>query len=230
MSAKHALLGLLLPRPDYPYSLADRLQKLLGPAWAINSGQLSQTIKRLEKEGLIERIEGAVQGRQMYALKDKGVVECERWFEQEDMSEARLLRRPLLVKIALAGPDPERLTEVREQIRAYEHDCIARIGELAKEMEGIPPLGPQVRADHMLLRAALGGDISHLQAELKWARSTHRMLSWLESQDAIWPSARDRSGEANEEGRGRQDARQELFGRMAARHRGSISRRENRRP
>ena len=35
MSSKHALLGLLLDRPAYPYQLADRMQQRLGPSWKV---------------------------------------------------------------------------------------------------------------------------------------------------------------------------------------------------
>lgn len=52
VSAKHALLGLLRERPAYGYQLGERLQERLGPAWAINSGHLYQTLKRMEQEGL----------------------------------------------------------------------------------------------------------------------------------------------------------------------------------
>ena len=84
MSAKHALLGLLLHRSAYPYELADRLQARLGPAWAINSGQLYQTISRLEQEGLIEQVEDPVGGREdrhIFAITDSGAAEFARWFE-----------------------------------------------------------------------------------------------------------------------------------------------------
>src|SRR5271155_1044569 len=100
MSAKHALLGLLLDRSAYPYELADRLQQRLGPAWNVNSGQLYQTIHRLESDGLIERVDGVVGDRNfrhVFAITDDGVAEFERWFDRE--SGVRLARRPLLVKI-----------------------------------------------------------------------------------------------------------------------------------
>src|ERR1700685_1230557 len=106
MCAKHALLGLLRQRPAYPYELADRLQARLGPAWAINSGQLYQTVQRLEAEGLIERVDATFEShedRHVFAITDLGVKEFEHWFESETAG-ARLPRRPLIAKITLAGP------------------------------------------------------------------------------------------------------------------------------
>ena len=85
MSAKHALLGLLIHRPAYRYQLGERLEERLGPAWSINSGQLYQTIKRLRTEGLIERIDGALEDedeRHVFAITASGVEEFDRWFEE----------------------------------------------------------------------------------------------------------------------------------------------------
>ena len=110
MSAKHALLGLLIHRSAYRYQLGERLEERLGPAWSINSGQLYQTIRRMCEEGLIERIDGEVEDqdeRHVFAITPSGVAEFDRWFE-EIRGGARLLRRPLLVKIALAAPSARR--------------------------------------------------------------------------------------------------------------------------
>jgi DNA-binding PadR family transcriptional regulator len=211
MSARHALLGLLLDRPAYPYELADRLQKRLGPTWAVNSGQLYQAIKSMEKDELIERDEGPGTGRDdrhIYAITDAGAAEFERWFDKK--SSVRISRRPLLVKITLAGP--KRLEAALAKIDAYELDCVACLQELTREREEIPDDGRLVRADHLLLRLNLSADILQLEAELQWARHAREMVSWLQSRDAVWPSTRERPDVADQ---GR-EARRELFARMAA--------------
>jgi DNA-binding PadR family transcriptional regulator len=217
MSAKHALLGLLLDRSAYPYELADRLQGRLGPAWAINSGQVYQTIKRLEEEGLIERVDGAVERREdrhVFKITDDGTEEFERWFNGAT-GGARLSRRPLLVKITLAGP--ERLKDALEQIDAYERGCAARLSELSLMREAVPVETGRVRADHVLLRLNLSADVFQLEGELRWARHAHEMVSWLMGRDAIWPAASGRPGVPAEETPDRKGVREELFGRMAAR-------------
>lgn len=223
MSAKHALLGLLLDRSAYPYQLADRLQQRLGPAWAVNSGQLYQTVNRLEQDGLIERVDGAAgarDDRHVFAITESGVEEWERWFASTTIG-ARLSRRPLLVKITLGGP--ERLKDALSQIDAYELECAERLKEISGRREAVPVEGPQVRAEHVLLRLGLSADIFQLEGELGWARHAHEMVSWLLGREAIWPSAHERSDELTDEARDRRDAREELFGRMAARHRRSTS-------
>jgi DNA-binding PadR family transcriptional regulator len=218
LSAKHALLGLLLQGSAYPYQLADRLEARLGPTWAVNSGQLYKTIKQMESDGLIERVDGAEgrgERRHVFAITESGAEEFDRWFEQTT-GGVRLHRRPLLVKVTLAGP--ERLEEALEQVDAHELDCTTRLNNLLSIRDEISRQGPQVRADHLLLRVNLGADIYQLEGELQSARDARDVLSRLLSQEAIWPSAHERSSAAPGEARDRQGAREELFDKMAAKH------------
>ena len=201
MSAKHALLGLLLDRSAYPYELADRLQHRLGPAWRVNSGQLYQLVKGLERDGLIERVQGAAgeradghfrgHERHVFTITDDGVSEFERWFGQS-ADGVRLCRRPLLVKITFAGPD--RLQEALAQVDAYELECATRLREISKLRETVSDDGPLVRADHLLLRLNLSADLLQLEGELRWARHAREMLSWLASREAVWPAHGERAG------------------------------------
>jgi DNA-binding PadR family transcriptional regulator len=217
MSAKHALLGLLLDRSAYPYELADRLQRRLGPTWAVNSGQLYQTVGRLEQEGLIERVADPVGGRDrhVFAITEEGVAEFEHWFDQTT-SGARLARRPLLAKITLAGAN--RLRGVLDQIDAYELDCAERLKELSRTREAVVLEKARVRADYVLLRLNLSADIFQLEGELRWARQARETVSWLLEQDAVWPSARARFRAVTGAERERQVVREELFDRMSASH------------
>jgi DNA-binding PadR family transcriptional regulator len=217
MSAKHALLGLLRHRPAYPGELGARLQETLGPSWEINSGQLSQTIRRLEEDGLIQRVDDAPDDRsdkRIFGITERGIDEVDRWFSASKRG-VRLLRRPLLVKFALAGPD--RLKDALDQLDDYERDCVARLKELTRERDHAPLEGSRVRAEQVLLSLGLSGDISHVESELGWARHAREMISWLLHQDAIWPSTRGRAGAPTDDARARRSARKELFGRMATR-------------
>jgi DNA-binding PadR family transcriptional regulator len=228
MSAKHALLGLLLDRPAYPYELADRLQRRLGPAWAVNSGQLYQTVSRLEQEGLIERVAGSSgprDDRHVFAITEAGVAEFERWFERA-ASGARLSRRPLLVKITLAGAERQR--EVLHQIDAYELDCAERLNELSSMREAISLEKARLRADHVLLRLNLSADIFQLEGELHWARQARETVSWLLEQDVVWPTTRARATAVADTERERRVIRKELFDRMSAGHLRSVPGADNR--
>jgi PadR family transcriptional regulator AphA len=221
MSAKHALLGFLLQRSSYPYELRDRLVARLGPAWELNPGQMSQTLKRLEEDGEIERV--GVAGAETLGPKERhvfkptasGAEEFKRWFAEETKL-TRLSRRPLTVKLVLAGP--ARLSDALEQIAAYKTECAQRLTELSRLHdsvdESVAPQDPRVRADHVLLRLALTADIYSLEAELRFARHAHEMISMLQGRDAIWSSEAERADAPVNDAEAREDARTKLFGRM----------------
>jgi DNA-binding PadR family transcriptional regulator len=212
MSAKHALLGLLLERPAYPYQLANRMEQRLGPAWKVNSGQLYQTIKSLERDRLIERVRsGAPEHgeRHVFSVTEEGALEFERFFAT-DGEAVRLSRRPLLVKITFAGP--EHLDQALAKVDAYERECAERLAKLARLREQQPadtPGGagePLLRADQLLLRLNLSADVFQLEGELRWARHAREMLSWLASREAVWPAGHERADSAG--------ARRDLFERI----------------
>ena len=218
MSARHALLGLLRSRPAYPYELADRLQSRLGPAWAINSGQLYQTVRKLEADGLIERVDEAADtrdDRHVFAITEAGTDEFDNWFESSTPG-VRLSRRSLLVKINLAGP--ERCQQTLAHIQTYETECAKRLAELTHCREEVHVSGPSVRADHVLLRLGLSADILALEAELQWAKHAQEMVSWLTDSPALWPSSGRPRDTTSEHEHDREDARRQMFHRMATRH------------
>ena len=216
MSTKHALLGLLLEGSSYPYQLADRLKERLGPAWAVSSGQVYNTIGQMEREELIEPVGDSVRGqdkrRRFVSITHRGHREFEDWLVAMS-GVVKLRRRPELLKITLAGP--ERLNISLDQIGAFEKGCTRRLNELRGARDLIPDQRTRVRADHVLLRLNLSFDISMLEGELQRARESREMLLWLHAQpDAIWPSAADQS--LSDGARARRGAREELFGKMAA--------------
>jgi DNA-binding PadR family transcriptional regulator len=213
MTTKHAVLGMLLHRPAYPYEIADRLQRRLGPAWAVNSGQLSQIIGKLEEDELIERLDDAGRraDRHVFAITDKGAMAFERWFD-EDTGDVRLSRRPLLVKLTFAGP--ERLEDSLEKIDAYEADRVAALRELSREYESVTVEETLVRADHVLLRLNLRADIIQLEGDLEWAAQAREMLSLLLEHRVVWPPMRERPELTDSTSRAR-GVRSELFAKMA---------------
>lgn len=215
MSTKHALLGLLLEGPSYPYQLADRLKARLGPAWALNSGQVSNAINQMKKEKLIEPVAdgpGGQKRRRSVSITESGEREFEAWLEAI-LVAVKLPRRPELLKITLAGPT--RLNTVLDHLEAYEERYTKRLNEFKDIRNLIPHQPTLVRADHVLLRLNLSFDISLLEGELQRAREMREMVLWLHAQpNAVWPSIADPPG--TEKARARQDARDELFEEMAA--------------
>jgi DNA-binding PadR family transcriptional regulator len=215
MAAKHVLLGLLLDGPAYPYQMADRMEHRLGPAWQVNSGTLYNTVKALEREALIERVDkGADEHperpeRHVFAITDGGLQEFEKWFDKKP-DAVRLSRRPLLAKITFAGRD--RLAQAMSKVEDYERECAELLNAIAGMRDALPGTEEELlRVDNLLLRLNLSSDVYALRGELRWAQKARELLTWLPEQErAVWPNG---SG-----GNGRQvgaSARSQLFTRIA---------------
>lgn len=222
MSAKYAVLGMLRDGPAYSYQLAARIPELLGPRYQIHSGQMTQIVRSLHEDELIEPIvmprpRGDDRSK-VYAITDKGRADWEEFF-QSGPNVTQLARRSLLVKIALAGP--ERLGEVLAQLDRYEKDCIERVNEVNEALEKLLPDDQlQPRADNVFVRLAVDADVYQLKAELKWVRHARQMVSWLRGSDAIWPSTRLREAAPSDASQARRDeARQSILDRLAQRDR-----------
>jgi DNA-binding PadR family transcriptional regulator len=206
VSARYALLGLLVERPAYPYELADRLEKRLGPEWGINSGQVYQTIKNLEHAGLVEPVNGVDvrEDRGFRAITERGVAEYESWLRRE-VPVGRLPRRPLIVKIALGGP--ERLQEKLRELSVYEQACADRLDGISRLLAAVPLESQLARPEDLALHLSLTADRFEVEAQLQWARHARERIWRLRDVDA--PARPEESSEA----------RTSLYGRMAARDR-----------
>src|SRR3974390_3233662 len=55
-----AILGLLSEQPRHGYELKKRLSETLGPLWGISFGSLYPALRRLERAGAIEEVDGEV--------------------------------------------------------------------------------------------------------------------------------------------------------------------------
>lgn len=215
MSARHALLGLLRERPAYPYELVDRLGKRLGPAWAINSGQVYQTIKSLEKDGLVEPVQDVTrEDREFRAITSQGEAEQDAWLARR-LRAVRPARQPFIVKLALGGP--ERLAKNLGELDALEQEYVEQVLQIVALMDAVPVEGLRVRADHVALRLSLTSDLYQVEAYLSWVRYARETVKRLAGQDAIWIAGGQVGGE--ERSSGSSAARAELLARLAARDR-----------
>ena len=57
MSVKHGILAVLERRSMHGYELRRDLEDELGPAWAVNYGQIYTTLERLVRDGLVVQSE-----------------------------------------------------------------------------------------------------------------------------------------------------------------------------
>src|SRR6266511_2043592 len=103
MSLKFGILGLLAEQPLHAYAVKARFEDLLGGSWEVNIGQVSTTLQRLERDGLVEPAESrGDRGRLPYRLTDEGRKALEDWLAEPE-SEPQQLREEIYVKLLLAS-------------------------------------------------------------------------------------------------------------------------------
>jgi DNA-binding PadR family transcriptional regulator len=160
MSLKFGILGLLAEQPLHAYAVKARFEDLLGGSWEVNIGQVSTTLQRLERDGLVEPAESrGDRGRLPYRLTDEGRKALEDWLAEPE-SEPQQLREEIYVKLLLAsrvarGGLPGLLARQR---RVY----LQRLKDLAVLEQKAKSAG---RDDLVLLYK---GAVLHTEADLKW--------------------------------------------------------------
>ena len=132
MSAKNAVLGLVIERPGYGYDLARRLQSRFGSSGFAPTGVYSA----LDQLSADEMVRSAGQRRNaaneraaprtIYEATPKGVDHFEAWMLGG--SSLAPVRDELYMKIALSKP--HNLSRLIELARSQEEDCLARMQNL----------------------------------------------------------------------------------------------------
>jgi DNA-binding PadR family transcriptional regulator len=187
LSTKHVVLGLVVERPGYGYSLQQRMSERLGFLDLAESA-VYKTLARLEEDGLVEearrgddaRVHAGGQ-RILYRATDQGVDEFRSWMASP--SDRAVLRDELQTKLALSNPDdlPQLLRAAEDQSRL----CLADLEGLRRSSIGL------TATTDMPWPAA-----AQMMVEDFKARWLEAMVAWLDAVCEVIEAriARDASG------------------------------------
>lgn len=174
---KYAMLGLLREQADYGYSLRQRFEDRLGTVWRLNSGQVYQTLRRLEGAGLVvefdaadpEPVDTSHPTRRLFKLTAKGIRVLERWLARPPSYSSPARDETLLRLLVM---DPERRHAAIEQIQKLTQVYTKKVAVLLAQKRRLlrPAEGSLVR--DVGLEAAL----LHAEAHLKWLEYTKQRL------------------------------------------------------
>jgi DNA-binding PadR family transcriptional regulator len=181
MSAKYAVLGLVIERPGYGYQLAQRLEERFGSSSFAPSGVYS-ALDQLSRDELV-RAAGATATssarraapRMTYEATRAGVDHFDAWMLCS--SPAPPLRDELHMKIALCRPrDVPRLIDM---VYGQELACTSRLRELrelSRHEAGRP------RQDWSMLMRNLSRDteIAAWEARVDWLENARALLERLQ--------------------------------------------------
>jgi DNA-binding PadR family transcriptional regulator len=179
MSAKHAVLGLVIERPGYGYQLAQRLEERFGSSGFAPSGVYS-ALDQLARDEYV-RCAGEMGAgrasraapRTIYEATEGGVDHFEAWML--DSSPTPPLRDELHMKIALCRPrNVPRLIDV---VHGQELACLGRLQDLKRVTE-VEPANSQ-EWSRLMRTLAADAEVAIWNARIEWLQSARELLEQL---------------------------------------------------
>jgi DNA-binding PadR family transcriptional regulator len=132
MSVKYTILGLLQYQDMHGYRIKELIESDFGHMWSINHGQIYQTLKKLEEEGLVAlaEVSPSVNGgphKKSYSITEDGREEFVRWLATSPERQM-ILRDPFLTRFVFFdfGEREDALRIIDEQIALYEEQLRSR--------------------------------------------------------------------------------------------------------
>jgi hypothetical protein len=202
MSAKIAVLGLVIEEPGPPHRLTAKLRQRLSSAEFVDSNVYS-ALTRLERDGLVRAVEdedveesttlvavatspaarraarrtpGARADSRMFEATPAGVQHFEEWLLGS--SSAPPLRDELHMKVALC--QPHNLPRLIELVYGQELVCLGRVQELRRSFQRMQPPSPD-RWSGLVLVHVRDAELSFWDARLTWLQGVRESLERMHS-------------------------------------------------
>jgi DNA-binding PadR family transcriptional regulator len=180
VSAKHAILGLVIEQPSYAYRIASGVRRQLRfadladsyPYWALEKLETEGLVRRVDEKGdpLLSRAPGR---RAIYEATAKGVASFEDWL-LSTASEPPL-REDLHFRIALCRPrDAPRMIEL---VRGQELVCLGRVQDLKRASEAEAADGSEW--DRMVRIVSRDAELAFWNARTEWLQGVRERLEGL---------------------------------------------------
>ena len=180
MSAKHAILGLVIERPGYGYQLVQRLEERFGSSAFAPSGVYS-ALDQLSRDEFVRAAGemGAGRARRaaprtIYEATEEGIEHFEAWMLGS--SPTPPLRDELHMKIALCRP--RNLPRLIELVYGQELACMGRLRDL-KELSEAEVRGDPQEWSRMMRVLSRDAEVALWKARIEWLQSARELLEGL---------------------------------------------------
>jgi DNA-binding PadR family transcriptional regulator len=188
MSAKYAVLGLVIERPGYGYQLAQRLEDRFGSSGFAPSGVYS-ALDQLSRDDLVRSAGEMGAGptrraapRTIYEATEEGIEHFEAWMLAA--SPAPPLRDELHMKIGLCRPS--NLPRLIDMVYGQELACMGRLRDLKQRAEEDRA---DVREWATLMRTlARDAEAAMWNARIEWLQSARELLEQLHEESERSPA------------------------------------------
>lgn len=180
MSAKHAVLGLVIEQPGYAYRIASGVRRQLRfadladsyPYWALEKLEHEGLVRRVDENGQPMR-EAANGRRAIYEATQDGVDQFEQWLLSTAAEPP--LRDDLHFRIALCRPkDAPRMIEL---IHGQELVCLGRVHDLKRDSE--EGSEDSCEWERMVSVVSRDAELAFWNARIEWLRGVRARLEGL---------------------------------------------------
>jgi DNA-binding PadR family transcriptional regulator len=154
------MLALLAEGASGAYHLRQQFEQRTGGTWPLNMGQVSTTLDRLVRDGLVEPEPGDDDVTR-YELTDAGRAELARWWSSPVVRSAPS-RDELAIKLALAVTSPG--VDVRAIVQAQRTETLRALHDLTRLKASVPPDG----GPDLAWSLVLDNLVFAAEAEVRW--------------------------------------------------------------
>jgi DNA-binding PadR family transcriptional regulator len=158
VSVPHALLALLSEGPKYGLQLRQEFEARTGEVWPLNIGQVYTTLRRLERDGLVEA-DGAGDGPQKgFRITAAGEGELAEWLSTPS-ELAPPPRNELVIKVLVALRLPG--VDVHELIQVHRRQLVEAMQRYTRLKEGLSE-------EDVRLAVVVDAELFRLDAVVRW--------------------------------------------------------------
>ncbi|KQR08519.1 PadR family transcriptional regulator [Cellulomonas sp. Leaf334] len=157
MSVRQGMLALLADEPMHAYQLRQQFEQRTGGTWPLNMGQVSTTLDRLVRDGLVESPSLSDDVPQ-YALTAAGRAELDRWWGTP-VVRSTPSRDELAIKLALAVTVPG--VDVVRLVQAQRTETLRALRDLTRLKASTGP-------DDLAWSLVLDNLVFAAEAEVRW--------------------------------------------------------------
>ncbi|MCU1429159.1 MAG: transcriptional regulator, PadR-like family [Actinomycetia bacterium] len=182
MSVRHALLALLSEGPKYGLQLRQEFEARTGEVWPLNVGQVYTTLRRLERDGLVESDDdGTEEGPQRgFHITPEGEAELATWLRTPpDMTSPPRDELVIKVLVALALPG----VDVRDVVQVHRRYVV----ELMQQWTRLKEDAPEHDVGFLLV---VDAELFRLDSVIRWLDAADGRLARLaaDAKDAPEPA------------------------------------------
>ena len=165
MTVRNSLLALLSAHPAHGYGLKSAFEERTAGAWPLNVGQVYTTLRRLERDGLVEpdgaddAAEADESARQSWRITEAGRAALDGWYAEPVLDDPPA-RDELAIKVLLAvAADAVDVDDILHRQRVASVERLQQLTRLKATAD------PERELPWLLLLDAL---ILKAEAEVRW--------------------------------------------------------------